>query len=181
MKTKIIVFFMMSIALLSAQNTNTGVKDHFFKANVLFPSLEYEMSVTKYTTFGIQLGIDLGSVEKSSNNEKEVEFVVFPTLTAYYRYYYNFSRRIRKGKNTKNNSANFFEITSIYTTGDTIIGDIKHEDEYLATIGAAYGFQRTYGRRFNLMLELGVGYSFSNVEGQVVPIADITLGWVLGK
>ncbi len=169
---------------MSAQDTiTTGTKNHLFKANLLFtPSLDYEKGITKNSTLGFRLGTELLFAE--NNNTQESEFAgLFATLTPYYRYYHNFKRRIKKGKNIANNSANYFavNVTYIYTESAIFKRDITFNDNYIWIPNITYGLQRTYWKRLNFGVELGVGYSFSNIEEKVWPILHANLGWVFGN
>ncbi|UZO80832.1 DUF3575 domain-containing protein [Aquimarina sp. ERC-38] len=159
---------------LSAQDVH--VEKHQFKANLLFtPSLDYEIGISNNSTLGFNLGTGLIYTTGDFRGEA---YGIFLTFSPYYRYYYNFKRRIRKGKNINQNSANYVGITSSIVPGTVVIGNIDISENYVAQIGAVYGFQRTYWKRLNLGLDFGVGYAFSNLGHSVVPILNFNLGYV---
>ncbi|WP_109299902.1 DUF3575 domain-containing protein [Aquimarina sp. AU474] len=178
MKNIITVIFVLSATLISAQNTTNGVEDHMFKANLLLtPGLEYEVGVSKNATLDFRLGTGLAYV-KSNNTE---DFGVFLTFEGAYRYYFNFEKRARQGKNTSGNSGDYIALTTFLATGDPIIGDLELATDYIGHVGPVWGFQRTYDSGFNLGLELGVGYTFNENDSFVAPIVGFRLGWAFGR
>jgi len=160
---------------MSGQNGDKKVEDHLFKVNIIIPGLEYEMGLSQKTTLNLRLGTGFAYV-KTNNDD---EFGVFLTGEAAYRYYYNFGKRARKGKNTNGNSANYMSLTTFFQSGDAIIGDLQ--TDYLMQVGPTWGFQRTYKSGFNLGLDLGAGYVFTNTDGYVSPIINFQIGWAFGK
>jgi len=178
MKKSFLLLLLLCGTKILAQNTAPETTKHLLKANLLItPNLEYEQRLTKRMTLGVQLGVELGSIENEVLDE--TRFVLYPTLNVYSRYYYNFNRRTEKGKNTANNSANYFGLMSSFTNANTILNDPDPRDAYFVTIGGVYGFQRTYWKKLNLGVVFGAGYGFSDVQKTFVPILNFTLGWVL--
>ncbi|WP_228515143.1 hypothetical protein [Flavobacterium sp. MR2016-29] len=49
------------------------------------------------------------------------------------------------------------------------------------TIGPVWGIQRTYKRKLNIDLHLGAGVIIDQFETEFTPIANFSLGWVIGK
>ncbi len=179
MKKTITAIFLLGTIMVSAQNDTKKVEDHMFKANLLLtPGIEYEVGVSKNATLDFRLGTGLVYVQY--NNDEE-DYGIFLTLEGAYRHYYNFERRERKGKNTSGNSANYIAMTTFFAPGSPIIGDLDVDLDYVGQVGPVWGFQRTYNSGFNLGLELGVGYTFDNLDGYVTPIANFRLGWAFGK
>ncbi len=178
MKKTITAIFLLSTIMVSAQNDTNGVERHQFKANLLLtPNLDYEIGVSKNSTIGFNLGTGFAWVEEAFVDE--TEFGVFLVFSSYYRYYYNFKRRQEKGKNTARNSANYVGVLASYLPGDPIIGDIELEDDYAFAAGPVWGFQRTYWKRLNFGLELGVGFGATENFGTIVPIGNLNLGWII--
>lgn len=178
MKKQITLLLLVCTSVLSAQNLKDTVEDHMFKANLLLtPGIEYEFGVTKNATLDFRLGTGFAFVEV--NNESD--YGVFLTFEWSYRYYYNFEKRIAKGKKTSGNSGNYVAITTFFANGDPILGDVELASNYLGQVGPVWGFQRTYNSGINLGLELGLGYAFSENDSFVAPIVGFRLGWAFGK
>ncbi|PKV49857.1 hypothetical protein ATE84_1895 [Aquimarina sp. MAR_2010_214] len=178
MKKILISIFLLNTIVISAQNNSISVKDHMFKINILTsPGIEYEVGLGKNTTIDFRLGTGFAYVSKNGNGE----YGIFPSVEVAYRYYYNFERRIQKGKNTLKNSANYIALSTLFTHGDPVIGDIEVNIDYYAIIAPVWGFQRTYNSNFNWGLELGLGYGFNNEESFLRPVIGFRLGWVLGR
>jgi len=178
MKKTLALIFLMGTFIGFAQNGSTGVKDQMFKINLLTPGIEYEIGLTSKTSVNLGLGTGFAI---TGGSDRDTEFGVYPIFNGSYRYYYNFDRRVRKNKRTDFNSANYFALTSSITSGDPIIGGLRINTDYSATVGPVWGFQRTYGSKLNINLELGVGYGFDNQDSFVTPIVGFSLGWVIGK
>ncbi len=158
------------------QSTSQGVKSQQFKVSLLVtPSVEYEVGLTKYTTLG--LGIDTQLAFREATGRK-TEFGAFLIYEAFYRYYYNFNRRIRKQKNIQNNSANYISLISSFLTSNSIIGTLDASNDYYVFLGPIWGLQRTYGAGFNWGLELGVGTAFTDGEQIIQPNMGLSIGWV---
>lgn len=178
MRKQITLVLLVFTSILSGQNLKDSVEDHMFKANLLItPGLEYEFGVTKNSTLDFRLGTGFAYVKV--NNEED--YGVFLTFEGSYRYYYNFEQRIAKGKKTSGNSANYVALTTFFSNGDAILGDVELSSDYLGQVGPVWGFQRTYNSGINLGLELGLGYAFSENDSFVTPIIGFRLGWAFGK
>ncbi|WP_074408293.1 MULTISPECIES: DUF3575 domain-containing protein [Aquimarina] len=178
MKRTLTAIFLLITIIISAQSNSVSVKDHMFKINILTtPGIEYEVGLGKNTTLDFRLGTGFAYASRNGNGR----YGIFPSVEGAYRYYYNFKRRTQKGKNTSKNSANYIALTTLFTSGDPIIGDIQTNIDYYARIGPVWGFQRTYNSNLNLGLELGLGYGFNNEESFLRPIIGFRLGWTFGK
>ncbi|CAH0234199.1 hypothetical protein SRABI27_02555 [Pedobacter sp. Bi27] len=81
----------------------------------------------------------------------DTDFKVYPALNGGFRHYYNFNRRIKKGKRTLNNSAGYVGLdvlAIIPTQSDTVYG-------YQINIMPQWGFQTAIRRKVNFELALG--------------------------
>jgi hypothetical protein len=90
----------------------------------------------------------------------ETTFKVYPVLNAGFRHYYNFNKRVKKGKKTTNNSAGYvgLDILGIIPTqSDTISG-------YQINIMPQWGFQTAVGRKVNFELALGPVAAITKVD-----------------
>ncbi len=180
MKKILTIIILLSTIIISAQeNPNRkSVEKQMFKINLLItPGLEYEVGIAKNSTIDLRLGTGF-AYRNTFGNKK---YGIFLTSELAYRYYYNFEKRKRKGKNTSKNSANYIAVTSAFTLGDPLIGEIETNVDYAGLVGPVWGFQRTYGAGFNLGLELGIGYRFDNLDSDLSPIINFRLGWAFGK
>lgn len=177
----LLIAFLLNSILLSAQTNSEEVKEHQLKLNLLLtPNIDYEFAVSKYSTFDIQLGTEVGGVEDLQTGD--LYFGLFPSLNVSFRHYYNYKRRINNAKRTLNNSANYYGFTTSFISGNPIIiaKDVEVYDDYFFRFGGIYGLQRTYFRSLNLGAEIGLGYGYSDsFDGRVIPILNFNLGWVI--
>ena len=96
------------LKLLSNVEQETDVEKGIMKLNFLPLSFSYEFRVNKEMTM---------MVEPSFNFNWSTNGLYYfsPTVTVYYRYYYNYEKRNMKGKRTAKNSVNYVGATMIFS------------------------------------------------------------------
>ncbi|SDS06779.1 hypothetical protein [Christiangramia echinicola] len=175
---KKLLFFLTFFGSLnvSSQETTTASQ---FSVNLLAPSAEYELAVAGRSTIDMNLGVGFAYHNSSYGGEA---FGLFPGIEAQYRYYYNFGKRVDKGKKTSENSANYIAGVASITSGKPIIGDLEYTDDFAGFVGPAWGLQRVYNSGFKLNLNLGLGMGFNEGgNAYLTPLFGLQLGWKLGK
>ncbi len=115
-------------------------------------------------------------VQGTTGNSVVSSYSVAPVLQTGLRHYYNFERRLEKGKSIRYNSGNYVSGRLRYITGPVWervdrLAPLTPIDGVYAD--ALWGFQRTYRRNFYLNLSLGVGAG----RNGVYPAADFLLGY----
>lgn len=92
------------------------------------------------------------------------------------RHFYNFDRRLQKGKSIRSNSGNYLSVRTRYA----FPAIVREESEQVPIgdgngfgVDALWGFQRTYRRNFYLNLSVGA----SIFDGKATGAADFTLGY----
>lgn len=178
MKINYVLSFLMFTTLALRSQTDKNVEDHQFKVNFLAPSLEYEKGAGKNTTFNFELGTGFAF---RSGSEIGSDFGFFPYAEGQYRYYTNFGRRISKDKNVAWNTGNYVAGSILYTSGNSILGDINLNSNTNFFVGPLYGLQRTSRSGFNFGLEVGAGYFQNDVDSGVSVRIDFNIGWVIGR
>jgi hypothetical protein len=139
----------------------TEVKSlHKIRLNLLGVGYEREQKVGKTTSVYFGAGAEgafIYQTELTMDNNynlsarTETNFKVYPSLNAGFRHYYNFNRRIKKGKRTINNSAGYVGLdvlAIIPTQSNTLYGS-------QINIMPHWGFQTYVGRKVNFELSLG--------------------------
>lgn len=174
-KALLVVALVFSTALLAQETPETNTQ---FSGNLLIPSLEYEVSTGSKTSLDLMLGT--GFAYRSTNGESG--YAIFPTVQAQYRFYYNFAKRLDKGKKVSENSGNYFTALADFTSGNPILGDLTSQADYAIFVGPAWGLQRVYNSGFKLNLNLGAGIGFNDLgHSYVSPLVGLQLGWLLWK
>lgn len=174
MKKILLSLFLLCGSISFAQETT-----HQFSLNFLIPSAEYELAVSKNATVDAVLGLGFGYHDASYLEEPE--YGIYPYLELQYRYFYNFDKRMQKGKKTSENSANYIAAVGLISSGEPIIGNMQLDNGYSGFVGPAWGLQRVYNSNFKLNLTLGLGYGFNNGDSYLAPRISIQLGFKLGK
>lgn len=171
-------FCFFSFLSITAQD-QTLVEDGLFSVNILLPGLEYERGLSNESTLDLRAGTGFGLTGGSG---RDTQYGIFLNAHTQYRYYYNFEKRLEKGKNIANNSANYLALNASFDFGDPIIGDYPYSLDYGGVLGPVWGLQRYYGSGFKLDLNLGAGYGFNESGGSFFsPIIGIRLGWLLSN
>jgi hypothetical protein len=159
-----------------AQDT-LSVEKNQFKIDILDPGFTYEHGLTTNSTLFSEVGLALAY---SYSDYYGSSFIMTPFIVEEYRYYYNFERRIKKGKNISRNSGNYVGLNAYYS-----FIPLGHENENFvegSKLSAFYGLQRTSKRGFNVGYQVGVGYEISKSDDDgFTPYLRFTMGWVLGK
>ncbi|MBO0343516.1 MAG: hypothetical protein VX798_10505 [Bacteroidota bacterium] len=184
MKYGIILFVLGLLPLIShAQWQERGgafdlvhLERHQFKLNLLSPGFTYELGLFKNQSVSIDLGLATATYEEG--------YVFGLATNNRYRYYHNFNRRDRLGKNTSGNSGNYIAAAqAIFFSQLRISTNVEGPNDFnLGFYGMVYGIQRTYEKGFNFNLELGAGYYRGDgVPNGYGPLLNITFGWVATK
>jgi len=184
MKHKIVLIVLCSVCTLSfAQWQERGgtfdlahLERHQFKLNLLSPGFTYELGLFKNQSVSTNLGLATATYEEG--------YVLGLAMNNRYRYYHNFNRRDRLGKNTSGNSGNYIAAAqAIFFSQLRISTNVEGPDDFnLGFYGMVYGIQRTYEKGFNFNLEVGAGYyKGDGVPDGYGPLINFTFGWVATK
>lgn len=178
MKSKILIFLVFCCTLIvNGQNLKTETKNQF-SINLVAPSLEWEVSIGEKSSIDLKLGAAFAYAKVGS----ESDFGIFPVFESQYRFYYNFVKRMERGKKTSDNSANYVAILGNVRSGNPIIGDLEIEDDFAFLVGPTWGLQRVYGSGFKLNLNLGAGFGINDLgDSYFSPLIGIQLGWVIAR
>lgn len=147
-----------SIQNSNAQDTTSVAKPlqslNKIKIALLGAFYEHEYLLSSTTT--IYGGIGIGSGLSYSYNSWEGNkwaFSMSPTAYVGLRNYYNLEKRAKKGRETRNNAANFFGL-EVGGSTNAIIEKNTHEKGGIG-LNAFWGIQRSLGKNFNFDLQLG--------------------------
>lgn len=173
--------FMVSFNIINAQEeAPVSVAKNQFKINpLLSPGFVYEHGFSAKNTLYSEASLIVGYRHNGYYNESTWYFI--PRITEQFRHYYNLEKRAAKGKRTANNSGNFLALYTNYNFES--ISTNKWFNEYIPAFsaGPVWGIQRTYKGKFNLDLNIGAGINIDKYETEFTPLANFSLGWVIGK
>ncbi len=187
----------VSIAVRAQQITPVTTTD-VLKATILNPGMSYEKSIgKKHTVYGQLYASPTVQYFYSSSLGSEFDFYLDPAAMVQYRYYYNLEKRAGKDKFTRLNSGNYFGATVQSTLSKVRLDSDQLEEtdrRPVTTVGAIWGMQRNYAKRFSLDINLGAGYQFASVlkedinynftrqnYGRFTLIAEVGIGIWLNK
>ena len=178
-KNIIICCCLLGLSFAKAQDT-ISVEKKLFKINLLLPGVVYEHGLDAKNTIYSELSTGIG-YRSSSFLGKGWYF--FPAIEEQFRHYYNLEKRSLKNKNSKGNSGNYIGALANYTFKSLATNENLGYYNPSFTLGAVWGFQRTYKHNFNINLNLGLGHVFEkDVKSDALrPLVNFSLGWVIGK
>jgi hypothetical protein len=171
------LLFLFIGAIVFAQSTK-DVENHQLTLNVLLPGIIYEHGLSQNSTIAAEA--TMGFAYRESDFIAS-GFGIFPIGRLQYRHYYNFERRLAKGKSTAGNTGNYIAPTIAIQGGKAIIGDLDYISDYFGGVGAVYGLQRTGRKGWQFRFEVGPGYFFDEFESNFGIFLALKLGWVVGR
>jgi len=177
MKKLTLLLSLFSFSTIIGQS-NKSVEDHQITLNALLPGIVYEAGIAQKSTLTAELTFGFQYRESDFFGDG---FGVYPIGRFQYRDYYNFERRLRKGKRISGNTGNYTAPTVVLQSGNAFIGDLDLASRYTIGIGAVYGIQRTAPKGFQFRLEAGPAYFIDEFDNGLGLLLAVKLGWVLGK
>jgi hypothetical protein len=163
------------VCLFGLCQSNSLLRDNQLRLNFINPGFTFEKSISNVSSLVFQSEIIYGfNIRGSVTNH-----LFSPLIEAQYRYYYNLNCRKEKQKNISNNSGSYLAASTMY--GFKPINNDNFISIYDGfTVGALWGFQKTYKSKLNIGTEVGLGYNISDKQlKKIVPLIGIKFGYVL--
>lgn len=177
MKNCLLLVLLISYSLVFSQSSKQ-VEDNQFAINILLPGVLYEVGINKHATIASELTMGFAYRESTYYEDG---FGIYPIARFQYRNYYNFERRLRKGKRIAGNSGNYIAPTIAIQSGNALFGNLDFDSSYYLAAGAVYGIQRTAPRGFQFRLEAGPAYTVSQYENGFGIFLAAKIAWVVRK
>jgi hypothetical protein len=184
--------FILSIALCffafvsSAQFTlqdDASTTKSVTNLSIFSPAITHEIAVGKRQTIFLsgELEIIARYERNSMNNQYKSYYGLQPQLTADFRHYYNFEKRLTKGKNINNNSGNYLALRTMYTFDPVVNKDQFTSYNNGLILGGVWGIQRVYNSGIYLGLSLGAGILFGTQKFETAGVGKFQLGFNLAS
>ena len=126
--------------------------------SILGVGVQYEKALSEnFTAVGSLDYIGGFSYSEDWSGESDFDYILTTSIALEGRYYYNFDRRLGKGKNTKNNSGNYIALKGDYVP-DWLTA--KTDDVTInpqGTITINYGLKRSFSQNFFYEFYTGLG------------------------
>lgn len=177
-KNLIAILFLLFTKSAFSQDEETSLKKDIISAGIgLFTVvINYERHLGGLFTLKSELGLGFGFGQDPFSNG--TYYVFTPMVIVEPRYYYNFDRRVERGKKTSYNASNYFALTAGYFFKPFVISNgLYGEYQGGASLIPKWGIKRTIGRRLNFEFALGVGLSFSKAETTAGYGLDLRFGY----
>ncbi len=159
MKRLSVILVLSFLTVLSNAQNDKVENTHSVKATFIGLSYAYEQSISQKSTVNFELMLAGGF---GSNIIADDYWLIAPVLRVEPRYYYNYPKRIAKGKKTINNAANYLSLSADYQFG-TSIGKNAHALRSISII-PKWGLKRTIGNHFIFEFAAGIGAYTSEIE-----------------
>ena len=178
------IAFASNAQQFTAQDEATTTKS-VTNISILSPAITHEMAVSKNQT--IFISGDLNGIaryeEIGNTNPRTINsyYGLAPSVTADFRNYYNFNKRLGKGKNINNNSGNYLALRSEYRFAPVINKDQFPTYNGGFALGGVWGIQRVYRSGIYLGLSLGAGFLFGDKKFETTGMGDFHLGFNIGS
>lgn len=113
------IVFSVSLLLVSFMNAQSirNVEDNQLALNFLLPGVVYEAGISENATLATELTVGFAYRESTFFEDG---FGIYPIGRFQYRYYYNFQRRLEKGKRIAGNTGNYLAPTIAVQSGKAI-------------------------------------------------------------
>lgn len=164
--TTFIALAMAAIPFASkAQSEST---ENVLALTFLHPGISYEMKTARYQTLHLSAYMGLNaSFSSSSNMGDDFNLYFDPAITAQYRFYYNFEKRLNKNARTAKNSANYFAVEAGTTFSKMRMKSFYYEEDSrrpVNNIAVLWGMQRNMPGRFSLNFSAGLGFVWTQAS-----------------
>jgi len=184
MKKKFLILILSIITTLNYSQDKPKVEtEKTLRVNFLNPAVELELPTGQYSTFSSAIGAGYGigypDLTYAGNG---FIVIISPFVDLQQKWFYNLNKRDRKNKMIANNSGNFVSFRFV-TRGNSIASNVYRTSNFDFAIGPTWGLQRTYGKKFHLLFDIGSQYYFdSKGNGNFWPIMlQLNLGFNLEK
>ncbi len=153
--------------------------------SILSPAITHEMAIGRNQTIFIAGELNLISrfEEIGNSNPKTYNsyYGLAPQAAVDFRNYYNFGKRLGKGKNINNNSGNYIALRGEYKFAPVVNKEQFPTHNNGLALGGVWGIQRVYNSGIYLGLSLGAGFLFGSNKFEATGLGDFHLGFNIGS
>jgi hypothetical protein len=176
--------------LLAQSDSSTArVEKGIFKFYFITPSVGYEYGLSKKNTLYAETALNFGAnVSWPDSGDLRVFPLLFPTVRAEVRHFYNLEKRQAKGKRWRGNTGPFFGGViqqSLNPVWERSTGNAEITSAYnpTTTVGVMWGYQHTDPKLANLHFTFAIGPSIAfsrNTIGRGLGAGYLKLGFAFG-
>ncbi len=173
-----------AMSLASAQTTSNETQtENLGKVTLGLhgPEVNFEWALSNQFVWENSFGVGMGMATDGSEISYDWDLgAPTPYLKSELKFLYNFDKRVSKGKNTANNSANYIGLQTKYSFGDGRRFSILNPS-LLTDIH--WGLQRDLGSKFLINSHIGVGilHDFDYQKTSVSPTFKVAFNYILFK
>ena len=153
--------------LAKSQTASVEKKMFGFSLGLFKAGFEYEPKLDRKWALHTEIGLQRVSYTVESNNPDVKDrrgMITLPYIEVEPRFYYGLDRRTRLGKNTHNNSSNYFSLKTSYLAGNLPITNSDKTQKIVPAIifVPMFGIRRSFSKNFNYEFAFGpIGYQYN--------------------
>lgn len=177
-KISILVFSVLSSVFYTQESGLLKKNLIGVQYNILGLEIYNESLISEKLVLRSDISMSLVSI-RSGVIYPETGYVISPLVGVAPRYYYNIIKRKDKGRNIRNNAANFLDVSLVYNPGWLSVSnyDVKVNDAVFLI--PHWGFRRNFSRNFNYEFYVGLGIGKSLIKRSDIA-AIPSLGFKIG-
>lgn len=175
---KLLILGFILISFLAKAQEEVSVEDNLNSIQLGIGTFSFsyqnETRLDRKVTLNSEIGLVTGISEiEYSDGQKERSFLLVPFVNVEPRWYYSLDRRNRLKRNTKNNSSNYFSLSTTFISSRTAIVNTKgFEAAPLITVIPEYGIRRSIGKHVFWEYSAGIGYQHNFFKKKYIYSAD---------
>lgn len=160
---KLILLLFLFSGLFSFSQNDISTQT-VWRINFINPGVELELPIANYSTISTNLGVGYNGAypELTYGGGNGFIYIIAPFLDVQFKQFYNFNKRVDKGKTISGNSGNFISARLI-SNGPSISENISRKSDFDFAIGPTWGIQREYGK-LHLLFDVGPQFYF-DIDG----------------
>lgn len=173
---KNIITFLLIIVTVNIYGQSTISTNRVYIPWIVGIGYGHESSISEKFTLNYQFEVNMsmgaGDWEIEDSDWGKDHLVIQPSFYFEPRYYYNIYKRFSKGKNVKNNAADYISINSSidFPIGASIWGSSSINPEFGIRIAPTWGLRRNFYNNLDLDMSFYGGVKFPSPSGQDTPL-----------
>lgn len=167
-KLKLLIALMSVLLLSSKSNAQSDDLKRITRLNYVNPAIQMEFPTSTNTMFVTSAGFGFNPIYYNNQNRSgmlaSVNTYMFNFfINADQLFYINRKKRETKGKNTANNSGNFFKINT-HINGPAAYTTMDRYSDWNFSFSVLYGWKRAFGKNSKFHYEFAFGLAAFNIN-----------------
>ncbi|MGQ1891034.1 hypothetical protein ACT29H_11400 [Thermophagus sp. OGC60D27] len=190
MKNRLIIFLLIFChCLVKSQAQDANVEKSVWGVQTLFLPLTIYNESRLTNKIALRSELSWGFFWSQNFLNDSPQWGIVPYFCLEPRYYYNFNRRLQKGKRIDGNSGNYISVYNGFQPGFRIKSENIDFNPFIFIV-PMYGLRRHIGKHFNFETAIGIGYglefetityankTYHNTYSSILPNFRLAIGYI---